>query len=81
MKTPPSALGAQGPARKPVRLCVRRDRIKDEPVVVSEVHSGSGPGFNVYACPACAPCFPPLPDVLELFEDRGGSAGAGKEAG
>ncbi|MEU2181645.1 hypothetical protein [Streptomyces thermolilacinus] len=81
MSTPPSALGAQGPARKPVRLCVRCDRITDEPVVVSEVHSGSGPGFNVYACPACAPCFPPLPDVLELFEDRGGSAGAGKGAG
>ncbi|URM91154.1 hypothetical protein LUW75_15515 [Streptomyces sp. MRC013] len=39
----------------------------DSPVVVSEVHQGSGPGWNVYACPACAPHFPPVPDVLDLL--------------
>ncbi|MFZ3569586.1 hypothetical protein ACOKM5_21495 [Streptomyces sp. BH097] len=25
-----------------------------EPVLVAEVHQGTGPGFNVYACPPCA---------------------------
>ncbi|MCQ0022913.1 hypothetical protein M4914_08070 [Streptomyces somaliensis DSM 40738] len=54
--------------RKPVRMWARCDRITDEPVVVSEVHSASGPGFNVYACPACAPLFPPVPDVLDLLD-------------
>jgi hypothetical protein len=49
-------------------MCVRCDRITDEPVVVSEVHSASGPGFNVYACPTCAPLFPPVPDVLDLLD-------------
>ncbi len=53
--------------RRPVRLCVRCERVTEEPVVVSEVHQASGPGFSVYACPACAPHFPPLPDVSELM--------------
>ncbi len=53
--------------RRPVRLCVRCERVTEEPVVVSEVHQASGPGFAVYACPACAPYFPPLPDVSDLL--------------
>ncbi len=53
------------PARKPVRMCVRCDRITKEPVVC-EVHSASGPGFTVYACTACARLFPPLPGALDL---------------
>ncbi|WP_282696948.1 hypothetical protein [Streptomyces sp. CC208A] len=64
------ALPLPGPARRPVRMCVRCCAITAEPVVVAEVHQSSGPGFNVYACPACAPHYSPLPDVLELFEDR-----------
>ncbi|OKJ99810.1 hypothetical protein AMK26_27910 [Streptomyces sp. CB03234] len=56
------------PARRlPVRMCVHCERITDSPVVVSEVHQSSGPGFNVYACPECAPHFPPVPDVLDLL--------------
>ncbi|GAA2488105.1 immunity 49 family protein [Streptomyces gobitricini] len=31
------------------------------------VHSGSGPGFNVYACTDCAPQLPDLPDALDLL--------------
>ncbi|MFV6027781.1 hypothetical protein [Streptomyces sp. NPDC056264] len=58
-----------GPTRKPVRMCVRCGHLTDAPVVVSEVHQNSGPGWNVYACPECAPHFPPLPDVLDLLED------------
>ncbi|WP_241838036.1 hypothetical protein [Streptomyces sp. CB03234] len=54
-------------ARKPVRMCVRCDRFTTAPVLVSEVHSGSGPGFNVYACCDCAPLFPKLPDALDLL--------------
>ncbi|MFJ6992635.1 hypothetical protein [Streptomyces sp. NPDC003090] len=50
------------PGRRPVRMCVRCDRITESPVVVSEVHQDSGPGWSVYACPGCAPHFPPLPD-------------------
>ncbi|MET8677652.1 hypothetical protein ABZW18_08690 [Streptomyces sp. NPDC004647] len=38
------------------------------PVLVREVHSNSGPGWNVYACPDCAPYFPPGPDPLEVIE-------------
>ena len=53
--------------RTPVRMCVRCHVLTDAPVVVSEVHQNSGPGFNVYACRACAPLFPPLPDVLALL--------------
>ncbi|WP_240134998.1 hypothetical protein [Streptomyces sp. MUM 178J] len=46
---------------------MRCSRVTDAPVVVSEVHQSSGPGFNVYACPECAPCFPPLPDAYDLL--------------
>ncbi len=48
-------------------MCVRCSRITDEPVVVSEVHSASGPGFTVYACSECAPLYPPVPDVFNLL--------------
>ncbi|WP_237536694.1 hypothetical protein [Streptomyces sp. SID5785] len=49
----------------------------DDPVVVSEVHQNSGPGWNVYACRACAPYYPPLPDVLDLLPGRRGEGEAG----
>ncbi|MFZ3595592.1 hypothetical protein [Streptomyces sp. BH104] len=39
---------------RPVRMCVWCEVITHEPVLVAEVHQGTGPGFNVYACPACA---------------------------
>lgn len=55
-------------ARKPVRMCVRCDRFTTAPVLVSEVHSGSGPGFNVYACTKCAPLFPDFPNALDLLQ-------------
>ena len=58
--------GARGD-RQPVRMCVRCDRITSTPVLVSEVHSASGPGFNVYACAECAPSFPRPPDALDLL--------------
>ncbi|MDT9690573.1 hypothetical protein Q5762_19940 [Streptomyces sp. P9(2023)] len=64
---PCAASGGAPGARRPVRMCVRCGRITTAPVVVSEVHQNSGPGFNVYACPDCAPHFPPLPDVLHLL--------------
>ncbi|MFI1468299.1 hypothetical protein [Streptomyces wuyuanensis] len=54
----------------PVRMCVRCERVTDEPVLVHEVHSASGPGWNVYACRGCAPRFPPSVDVFDLL--RGG---------
>ncbi|WP_033203637.1 MULTISPECIES: hypothetical protein [Streptomyces] len=63
-----------GPPRKPVRMCVRCAVVTDAPVLVSEVHQNSGPGFNVYACPECAPHFPPMPDVLDLLQGGGGQA-------
>ncbi|WP_149180258.1 hypothetical protein [Streptomyces sp. TRM49041] len=53
--------------RRPIRMCVRCDRITDAPVVVSEVHQASGPGFTVYACRECAPLFPPVPDAFDLL--------------
>ncbi|MFJ8664287.1 hypothetical protein [Streptomyces sp. NPDC093600] len=60
------------PPRKPVRMCVRCGHITDTPVLVGEVHQNSGPGWNVYACPECAPHFPPPPDVLDLLQGGGG---------
>ncbi|WP_197287452.1 hypothetical protein [Streptomyces apocyni] len=41
------------------------------PVVVSEVHQNSGPGFSVYACPDCAAVLPPTPDVVTLLPASG----------
>ncbi|MFE6619536.1 hypothetical protein [Streptomyces sp. NPDC057740] len=58
---------ASAVVRRPVRMCVRCDRTTDTPVIVSEVHQNSGPGFNVYACRDCAPRFPSLPDVFDLL--------------
>jgi hypothetical protein len=58
-------------ARRPapvVRMCVRCQRITEAPVVVREVHSNSGPGWNVYACPDCAPHIPPVPDALDVLD-------------
>ncbi|MFI2228047.1 MULTISPECIES: hypothetical protein [Streptomyces] len=42
------------------------------------MHQNSGPGCHVYACRECAPGFPPVPDVLELF---GGPYEGGRERG
>lgn len=39
---------------RPVRMCVWCEVMTHEPVLVAEVHQGTGPGFNVYACPPCA---------------------------
>lgn len=69
--------GACAEARQPVRMCVRCCAITAAPVVVSEVHQSSGPGFNVYACPECASYYPPVPDVLDLFNDRDRRRGGG----
>ncbi|MET7701840.1 hypothetical protein [Streptomyces sp. NPDC005485] len=55
-----------GPVRRPVRMCARCERTTEDPVLVHEVHAASGPGFNVYACPACADHYPPVTDVLDL---------------
>ncbi|MDH2387300.1 hypothetical protein QCN29_00555 [Streptomyces sp. HNM0663] len=52
----------------PVRMCVRCQAFTTAPVLVSEVHAGSGPGFNVYACAPCAPLCPTPPDAAELLE-------------
>jgi hypothetical protein len=68
----------RGGAQGGVRMCVRCDRITDAPVVVAEVRQNSGPGCHVYACRECAPGFPPVPDVLELF---GGPYEGGRERG
>lgn len=51
--------------------CARCNELTDEPVVVSEVHQNSGPGFTVYACPTCAPHVPPPPDVFRLLPNAG----------
>jgi hypothetical protein len=53
---------------KPLRMCVRCERITDAPVLVREVHGNSGPGWNVYACPDCAPYVPSGPSALEVLE-------------
>jgi hypothetical protein len=53
---------------KPLRMCVRCQRITDAPVLISEVHSNSGPGWNVHACPDCVRHIPPAPDPLEVLE-------------
>lgn len=50
------------------RMCVRCERITDHPVLIQEVHGASGPGWNVYACPDCAPHYPPLPDDMAVTE-------------
>jgi hypothetical protein len=41
-------------ARRPVRMCMRCERITPIPVLVLWTDSGSGPGWNLYACPGCA---------------------------
>jgi hypothetical protein len=47
--------------------CVRCTTVTETPVVVSEVHHASGPGFSVYACTGCAAHFPQVPDALDLL--------------
>ncbi|MGW0731199.1 hypothetical protein [Streptomyces sp. NPDC002851] len=63
-------------ARRPVRMCVRCNRVTDEPVVVSEAHAATGPGFNVYACPGCTVHYPSVPDVFDLLPTRRTLGGA-----
>ncbi|MBC9717879.1 hypothetical protein H9Y04_35650 [Streptomyces sp. TRM66268-LWL] len=50
------------PPRRPVRMCVECGVLTDDPVLVAEVHQGTGPGFNVYACRGCAPSTRPHAD-------------------
>ncbi|MCF3123800.1 hypothetical protein IPZ68_29435 [Streptomyces arenae] len=54
--------------RPPVRMCVRCRRTTDAPVLIHAVHAATGPGFNVYACQACATLHPPPTDALELLD-------------
>ncbi|TGA84067.1 hypothetical protein, partial [Streptomyces sp. MZ04] len=54
--------------RPPVRMCARCQHTTDAPVLVHEVHAATGPGFNVYACQACATHYPPPTDALELLD-------------
>ena len=54
--------------RPAVRMCARCERTTEEPVLVHEVHAPTGPGFNVYACPECAPHYPPQTDALDLLD-------------
>jgi hypothetical protein len=54
--------------RPALRMCARCQRTTSEPALVHEVDAPTGPGFNVYACPGCAPHYPPLGDALELLE-------------
>ncbi|MGW0775167.1 hypothetical protein ACWD01_16300 [Streptomyces sp. NPDC002835] len=61
---------APEPPRRPVRMCVRCQAVTEDPTVVYEVHQNTGPGFNVYACEACAPLFPPAPDVFAFLPVR-----------
>ncbi|AOW88476.1 hypothetical protein BC342_20295 [Streptomyces olivaceus] len=51
-----------------MRMCARCQRTTDEPVLVHEVHAATGPGFNVYACPECAPNYPPPTDPLDILD-------------
>lgn len=60
-------------------MCVRCNHITDAPVVVAEVRQNSGPGWKVYACPECAPHFPPVPDVLDLLQGKHGRHRGGAE--
>ncbi|MFZ3596623.1 hypothetical protein [Streptomyces sp. BH104] len=54
--------------KKPRRMCARCQLATDEPVLVYEVHAPTGPGFNVYACPECAPSYPPMVDPLDILD-------------
>ncbi|MGW7363073.1 hypothetical protein ACWGI8_06475 [Streptomyces sp. NPDC054841] len=40
------------------QYCHKCGALTDAPVLVDEVHAASGPGHNVYACPAHAPRVP-----------------------
>ncbi|MFJ3092409.1 hypothetical protein [Streptomyces hydrogenans] len=42
--------GLPSTERHPVRICVRCCAITAEPVVATEGHESSGPGFSAYAC-------------------------------
>lgn len=70
----PDADGAAAPGHPEPKgrrsVCVRCAALTDRPVVVCEVHEATGPGFNVYGCPDCAPHFPPLPGVVTGWEVR-----------
>jgi hypothetical protein len=53
-------------------MCARCQCVTGEPVLVYQVHAATGPGFNVYACQACAVHYPPpLVDELELLGGGG----------
>ncbi|WP_217170314.1 hypothetical protein [Streptomyces sp. AC512_CC834] len=54
--------------RPTMRMCARCQRTTDEPILVHEVHAATGPGFNVYACPDCAPHYPPMTDPLDILD-------------
>jgi hypothetical protein len=54
--------------RPAVRMCTRCERRTDEPVLIHKIHALTGPGFNVYACPQCAPHYPPRTGTPEPGE-------------
>ncbi|MDX2390681.1 hypothetical protein NJL88_11515 [Streptomyces sp. DK15] len=42
-------------AQQPVRMCADCQVISTTPILVNYVEQASGPGWNLYACPDCAP--------------------------
>ncbi|WFB09469.1 hypothetical protein LRS74_22300 [Streptomyces sp. LX-29] len=50
-------------AHASVKVCLRCQRMTGRPVTVALVHGGNG-GRTHYACPDCAPYFPPQSDPL-----------------
>ncbi|GAB2824652.1 hypothetical protein GCM10027073_63140 [Streptomyces chlorus] len=38
-----------------MRMCVRCKHTTQAPVTVRTIHVDTGPGWNVYTCPECAP--------------------------
>nr|WTB29976.1 hypothetical protein OG781_11190 [Streptomyces sp. NBC_00830] len=53
--------------RPPVRMCVECEHITETPVAVRVIHANSGPGWNVYACPDCAPSYLTLDHAWGLY--------------
>jgi hypothetical protein len=51
-------------------MCVTCHTITDTPLLIRSIEQGSGPGWNLYACPDCAPQHLSQDEAMQLLFDH-----------
>jgi hypothetical protein len=51
-------------------MCAECSKITDQPIIIRIIHAATGPGWNVYACPDCAPHYLTADEARQLWVEH-----------